>query len=125
MVTAPSIQNSHRQAAWPRVPCMLDSTPAPTRAEKAFEIRFPQKRMAFLRVSSLLVYHLDRMSSTPGRKAASTKPRKNRVTTMPLKSCTTPLKVEMRPQMSMTILRYREGLSRPLMSMLEGICMRI
>lgn len=86
MVTEPSIQNSHLQAAWPRTPCMFERTPAPTRAEKALEMRLPQNRMAFLMVSSRRVYHFERISSAPGRKAASTKPRKKRTSTMPLKS---------------------------------------
>lgn len=40
---------------------MLESTAAPTRAEKAFEIRLPQNRMALRVVSSRFVYHFDKM----------------------------------------------------------------
>jgi hypothetical protein len=104
---------------------MLESTPAPTRAEKAFEMRLPQKRMAFLSVSSLRVYHLERMSSAPGKKAASTKPRKKRITTMPLKLVATPLNVEMRPHRHMATLMYSDGREILLMNMLEGTCIRM
>jgi hypothetical protein len=46
---------------------MFDRTAAPTRDEKALEMRLPQKRMALRRVSSRRVYHFDRMRSAPGR----------------------------------------------------------
>ncbi len=120
-----SLQKSQRQAAWPRTPCMLESTPAPTRAENAFEMRFPQKRMAFLSVSSRLVYHLERMSSAPGRNAASTKPRKKRMVTMPAKSFAMPLSVEIRPQMTMTTDMYSDGRWMRLMKMLDGTCIKM
>lgn len=74
---------------------MFDRTAAPTRAEKAFEMRLPQNRMAFRSVNSRLVYHFDRMSKAPGKKAASTKPMKNRTATMPAKFCVLPDSVEM------------------------------
>jgi hypothetical protein len=61
IVAAPSIQNNHLQAECPRSPSMLLRTPAATRAEKALEMRLPQKRMAFLLVSSRRVYHLERI----------------------------------------------------------------
>ena len=80
---------------------MFESTPAPTRAEKAFEIKLPQKRIAFLFVSSRLVYHFERIKSAPGRKAASTNHKKKRVATMPAMLVTTPEHVEIIPQMSM------------------------
>src|SRR4051794_12557761 len=101
MVTAPSIQNSQRHAAWPRTPCMLDRTPAPTRAEKALEMRLPQNRRALREVNSRRVYHLDRMSNAPGRKAASMKPNRKRMATMCPKVLALPDNVEMRPQRSM------------------------
>ena len=80
---------------------MLDSTPAPTRAEKALEMRLPQNKRAFLVVNSRLVYHLERMRRAPGRKAASIKPRKKRTTTMPVKLFTIPERVETSPHNSM------------------------
>ena len=83
------------------MPCMFESTPAPTRAEKALEIKLPQKRIAFLFVSSRLVYHFERIKSAPGRKAASTKPKKKRVATIPEKFVVTPEHVEIMPQRSM------------------------
>jgi hypothetical protein len=52
-------------------------TPAATKAENAFEIRFPANKIAFRNVNSRRVYHLERIKSAPGRKAASTKPKKN------------------------------------------------
>lgn len=45
---------------------MLESTAAPTSAEKAFEIRLPQNRMALRVVSSLFVYHFDRINNALG-----------------------------------------------------------
>ena len=45
---------------------MFDNTPAPTSAEKAFEMMLPQKRMAFRMVNSRRVYHLLWMSRAPG-----------------------------------------------------------
>jgi hypothetical protein len=84
------------------VPSMLERTPAPMSEEKALEIRLPQKRIAFLLVSSRRVYHLERIMSAPGRKAASTKPRKKRVATMPEKPVVIPERVDTSPHMSMT-----------------------
>ena len=81
---------------------MLERTPAATRAEKAFEIRFPQNKIAFLVVSSRRVYHLLSIKSAPGRNAASTNPRKKRVATMPEKPVTIPDNVETIPQRSIT-----------------------
>jgi hypothetical protein len=37
-------------------------TPAATRAENAFEIKFPANKMAFRRVNSRRVYHFDKLS---------------------------------------------------------------
>lgn len=48
--------------------------PAATNAEKAFEIRFPANKIAFRNVNSRRVYHLDKINSAPGKKAASIKP---------------------------------------------------
>lgn len=76
---------------------MFDKTPAPTNAEKALDMMLPQNKMAFLVVSSLRVYHLDWISRAPGRKAASTNPKKNRTKTMPVKLLVFPVSVEMRP----------------------------
>ena len=45
---------------------MFDNTPAPTSAEKAFEMMLPQNRMAFRMVNSRRVYHLLWMSRAPG-----------------------------------------------------------
>src|SRR5687768_11201035 len=109
MVIAPSIQNSQRHAAWPSTPCILDKTPAPTRAEKALEMRLPQNKIALRLVNSRRVYHLDKMSSAPGRKAASTNPKKKRMQTMPAKLCTLPLRVEIRPQSNMAAAIYKLG----------------
>lgn len=125
MVKAPSIQNNHLQAAWPKTPSMLDKTPAATRAEKAFEIRLPQKRMAFLRVSSRRVYHFDWIKRAPGRNAASTKPKQKRTATIPPKLLTLPLRVEIIPQMRMAPAMYQDGFEMRLIIMLEGTCMRI
>jgi len=81
---------------------MLDKTPAPIRAEKALEMRLPQKRIAFRVVSSLRVYHFDKIMRAPGRKAASVNPRKNRMTTISVKFLALPERVEMRPQTVIT-----------------------
>ena len=81
---------------------MFPSTAAPTKEEKALEIRFPQKRMALRSVSSRRVYHFERMRSAPGRKAASTKPMKKRMATMPAKLLTLPERVEIMPQINIT-----------------------
>lgn len=62
------------------------------------EMREPQKRMAVRRPSSLFVYHLESRSRAPGKKHASTKPRKNRVRRAPVKLCTKPVRRLMAPQ---------------------------
>jgi hypothetical protein len=122
IVAAPSIQYNHLQARWPSVPSMLPRTAAPTSDENAFEIRLPQNKMAFRSVSSRLVYHLDKMSSAPGRKAASTKPIKKRMATIPAKFDTFPDSVEIMPHISITMAIYNEGLGIRLMIMFDGTC---
>jgi hypothetical protein len=104
---------------------MLPRTAAPTSEENAFEIRFPQNRIALRSVSSRLVYHLDRMRRAPGRNAASTNPIKNRIATMPAKLFVLPESVEIMPQMSMTTAMYNDGRGIRFIIMLEGICIRI
>jgi hypothetical protein len=63
--------------------------------------------------------------NAPGRNAASTKPRKNRVATMPAKLCVTPERVETIPQRSMMIEMYSDGRLMVLMNMLEGTCIKM
>lgn len=46
---------------------------------------FPQYRIATRRPSSSRLYHFERRKSAPGKKAASTKPRKKRVSRAPTK----------------------------------------
>src|SRR6478735_1590952 len=116
------LQKSHRQEACPSTPSISDNTPAAIKAENALEIKLPQKRTAFLFVSSRRVYHFERISNAPGRKAASVKPRKKRITTIPVKLWTFPERVEIRPQRSMIAPRYNEGRWILLMNMLEGTC---
>ena len=95
------------------------------RAEKAFEIRLPQKRTAFLVVSSRRVYHFERINSAPGRKAASINPRKKRVATMPENPVTIPDNVEIMPQISIATPIYAEGRLIWLMKMLDGTCIKM
>ena len=104
---------------------MLERTPAAMRAEKAFEIKLPQKRIAFLVVSSRRVYHFERINRAPGRNAASTNPRKKRVATIPENPVTIPDKVEIIPQRSMTIPIYSEGRAILFINILLGTCMRM
>jgi len=52
---------------------------------KALLIRLPHERSAVLWPSSLLLYHFDRRKRAPGKKAASTNPRKKRVSNAPTK----------------------------------------
>ena len=52
---------------------------------KAFEMMFPQYRSAVRVPSSLRLYHFDMRKSAPGKNAASTKPRKKRVRSAPMK----------------------------------------
>jgi hypothetical protein len=104
---------------------MLDNTPAPTSAEKAFEMRFPQNSSAFLVVNSLLVYHFDRINSAPGRNVASTNPKKNLITTIPANPVTTPDSVDTKPQISIEAAMYSDGRDTRLMAMLDGTCMRM
>jgi hypothetical protein len=63
--------------------------------------------------------------NAPGRNAASTKPRKKRVATMPAKLCVTPERVETIPQRSMMIEMYSDGRLMVLMNMFEGTCIKI
>ena len=63
--------------------------------------------------------------NAPGRKAASTNPRKKRVATMPAKLWVTPERVETMPQRSMMIEMYSDGRLMVLMNMLLGTCMRM
>jgi len=51
----------------------------------ALLIRIPHERYAVRRPSSERLYHFDRRKRAPGKKAASTKPRKNRVRRAPAK----------------------------------------
>jgi hypothetical protein len=69
---------------------------------RKFEIKLPQKRIAFLVVSSRRVYHFERINSAPGRNAASTNPRKNRVATMPENPVVMPDNVDIIPQSNIT-----------------------
>ena len=52
---------------------------------KAFEMMFPQYRSAVRVPSSLRLYHFEMRKSAPGKNAASTKPRKKRVRSAPMK----------------------------------------
>lgn len=81
--------------------------------------------MALRVVSSRRVYHFDRIMRAPGRKAASMKPRQKRVATMPPKFVVTPERVEIMPQINMAAAMYQDGREILLMTMLEGICMRM
>lgn len=60
--------------------------------------------------SSLRVYHFEIRKRAPGKKAASTNPRKNRVRSAPVKLCVAPVRTEIMPQMIMHVGRYSEGL---------------
>ena len=53
--------------------------PLAMRDPKALLMMLPQYNMAVRAPSSDLVYHFDNRKSAPGKNAASTKPRKNRV----------------------------------------------
>jgi hypothetical protein len=63
--------------------------------------------------------------NAPGRKAASTKPRKKRVATMPAKLWVTPERVETIPQRSMMIEMYSDGRLMVLMNIFEGTCIKM
>jgi hypothetical protein len=73
------------QAAWPSFPCiplkMLEAMSEP----KALLMRRPHASSAVRSPSSECLYHFDRRKRAPGKKAASTKPRKNRVRRAPVK----------------------------------------
>lgn len=71
------------------------------------------------------IYELQLTMRAPGRNAASTKPRKKRVATMPAKLCVTPERVETIPQRSMMTEIYSDGRLIVLINMLEGTCVRI
>ena len=57
--------------------------PAAIRPENAPEINDPEYSAAVRKPSSLRVYHALRKYKQPGKYAASTKPKKNRMTTRP------------------------------------------
>ncbi len=103
IVSAPSMKKSHLkmasqilleraevdviylQAACPSFPSIPSRIPEAMREPKALLIKLPQERSAVRTPSSLRVYHFERRKSAPGKNAASTKPRKNRVRSAPTK----------------------------------------
>ena len=76
---------THLQAAWPNLPSIPFKMPDAIRLPNALLMRFPHVRMAVRNPSSVRVYHLERRNKAPGKNAASTKPRKNRVRSAPTK----------------------------------------
>ena len=63
---------------------MPSNIPEAMRVPKALLMIFPQYSIHILRPSSLRVYHFEIKNKAPGKKAASTKPRKNRVRRAPI-----------------------------------------
>lgn len=86
------------------------------------EIKDPQYRIAVLRPSSFLVYHLDSRNSAPGKKAASTKPRKNRVSSAPTKLWVMPVRIDIVPQIDMQNGSQSDGRPVCCTIIFDGIC---
>ncbi len=84
IVITPSIMKSQRQARRPRAPSNPFVMPADIKPENAPERRDPEYRRAVLKPNSFLVYHEERKKRQPGKYAASTNPRKNRMAIKPL-----------------------------------------
>lgn len=72
-------------AACPSFSSMLLRIPLAIRAPKALLIILPQYRMALRNPTSFRLYHFDIKNRAPGKKAASAKPKKKRVSNAPTK----------------------------------------
>jgi hypothetical protein len=113
------------------------STPAASTPPKPFATVLPQYITATQGAISLGLYH-ELMSSllksdvyrlkeentaysAPAKNGDSANPRKNRTIRIPTKLCVAAVQGEIPPQMSITVGRYRDGLTRVRM-MLLGIC---
>jgi hypothetical protein len=77
------MQNLH--AARPSFPSMLSNIFDARSVPKALLIMPPQESSAVRLPISFRLYHFDKRKIAPGKKAASTNPKKNRAKTAPLK----------------------------------------
>lgn len=123
MVTVPSIMNSHRHAAIPLAPSRLSRIPAAIKPEKAPDSRLPEYIMAERRANSFLVYHEDKKYKHPGKYAASTKPRKNRMANSPPKLFAAAVAADIVPQTTIEQGKYIDGLPNLFSIRFEGTCM--
>lgn len=71
---------TYLHAALPSVPCILSKIADAMREPNALLIRIPHERSAVRAPNSDALYHFERRKRAPGKKAASTNPKRKRVT---------------------------------------------
>lgn len=118
--------SAYLQAECPSFPSIPSRMPEAIREPKALLIRLPQERTAVRTPSSDRLYHFDNRNKAPGKNAASTNPRKKRVSSAPVKLnlvrmdlnrvfvrgthlVVIPVSVEIIPQTTMHTGRYMDG----------------